>query len=362
MAHDAKSTVTVSAKPWERNTNSIWLASTIHLYRNMDRFNFPSRLDNEKKSLVLELILGALKTANKLHGTQLFFADKIPPLEREFLAEHFLVFESPKNGHHGQAFITEESGRILLEVNSRDHFELHILEPAGELEQALETLIVTEKCVEKSLPFAFSNKFGYLTSDAIHSGTGLVVNAYVHIPALLHRGGFQEALDPERREGLLFTSLQGNPEDLIGDLLVVRNRWTTGVSEETILSSIRNTVLRITVEEQSLRSKMDPSHDDKLTDKISRALGTLQHSFSIDTSEALRAISLVKFGIELGWVKGMSIEHINELFFDCRRAHLAKKLGTELYGSPQLLKARAQMLRTALAPVALSTCVARDSY
>jgi protein arginine kinase len=320
----------------------------------MDRFNFPPKLDNEKKAIVLELLLGALKTSQQMSNIKIFLSEQVTPLEREFLAEHFLIFEAPKNGRYGQAYITEESGRILLQINARDHFELHMLEPFGELEKAFESLLSIEKHVEKSLPFAFSNKFGYLTSDAIHSGTGLIVNAYVHIPALLHQGGFQQILDPEGKEGLLFTSLQGNPDDLIGDLLVVRNRWTTGLSEESILASIRNTVLRITVEEQSIRSKLDRQKEDKLTDRISRAIGTLQHSFSIDTSEALRSISLVKFGIELGWIQGMSIDQINELFFDCRRAHLAKKLGGELYGSPQLLKARAELFRTTLASIALT--------
>lgn len=69
------------------------------------------------------------------------------------------------------------------------------------------------------------------------------------------------------------------------------------------------------VEEQSIRAKMKEEKDAHIIDRVSRAIGTLQHSFTIDTSEALRAISQIKFGIELGWVQGMTIEAINEWFF-----------------------------------------------
>ena len=107
-------------------------------------------------------------------------------------------------------------------------------------------------------------------------------------------------------------------------------------------------------EEQTARTKIKAEKDTYVIDHVSRAIGTLQHSFTIDTSEALRAISQVKFGIELGLVQGMSIDAINELFFDCRRAHLAKKINTDLYGSPQLYNARAQFFRELMATVALT--------
>jgi protein-arginine kinase len=50
----------------------------------------------------------------------------------------------------------------------------------------------------------------------------------------------------------------------------------------------------------------------------------------------------------------MSVESINELFFDCRRAHLAKKINAEIYATPQLYKARAEYLREIMASVQLT--------
>jgi protein arginine kinase len=341
-------------QPWEKNTNSIWLASTLCLHRNINKFHFPNRLDVEKRRLVANLILGALRGSSALAGLITYSGEDLSPLDRDLLAEHFLVFEPMKDSQHGHYYGIEDTGSLLIQVNAKDHLELHTVEVADDLEKALSRLVAVERDVEKKLPFSFSQQFGYLTSDPFQCGTALQVCAYLHIPALVFRGILAQSFEKESQEGLSFTSLQGNPEDLIGDLLVIRNRYTIGVTEEVILSAIRNTVLRIIMEEKAFRLKMQEDKDDRAIDRVSRAIGILQHSFTIDTGESLRALSLLKFGIELGWIKGMGVEEVNEIFFDCRRAHLAKAQGRELYGSPQLNKTRAQMFRERAASIELT--------
>jgi protein arginine kinase len=284
---------------------------------------------------------------------QLFPASTLHPLDREFFAEHFLMFESIHDNQQDQDIVTEPSGTLLIQINTDDHLKLHAIDPSGDLEKSLGRLVAIEQGIEKHLPFSFSNHFGYLTADPCLSGTGLIVNAYVHIPALVGVKGYHGSIDKEKHEGLQFSSLQGDANALIGDLLVVRNRWTTGISEETIVSSIRNCVLKIVSEEQSARAKIQAEKNTEIIDRVSRAIGLVTHSFAMNTSESLKAISQIKFGIELGWITGMSLESVNELFFDCRRAHLARKINPELYTSPELYNARATYFREIMAPVTL---------
>jgi len=368
--------IPVFERPWEKNTNSIWLATTVCLHRNINKFNFPQRLDHEKRRLVSDMIEGILQKAKSFSGVNIFHADQMAPVDRDFLSEHFLVFETARNSRQGRTFITDDQGSTLVLINALDHIELHTVELEQKLEKALEKLVAIENDVEEQVPFAFSNQFGYLSSDPARCGTGLVVNAYVHVPALVYLNKLKNwDLDESRelsltsktnssaclgidqsnrsplvfpgesQEGLIFTSLQGNLDDPVGDLLIVRNRWTLGVKEETILSSVRSAALNLVSEEKRAREKIKNEHDEYFVDCISRAIGTLQHSFAMDTSEALRTISLVKFGVELGWVKGVPVEDVNELFFDCRRAHLARRAKIEVYSRPELNKERAQYLR-----------------
>ncbi len=338
-------------RPWEKNSNAIWLASTISLYRNIDKFHFPQHLNKEKKENISNLIIDALKEQPSLKNAQVFAGEKVSPLERDFLMEHFLVFDTARESQYGRAYVTEQTGSIFIQVNAHDHMQLHIVDPEGKLEESLEKLFVIERGVEEKLPFAFSNKFGYLTADASRCGTGLIVESFVHIPAIVQTGLYEEEIGKESAEGISFSGLQGMPEELIGDLLVVKNKWTVGLKEENIISSSRAAVLRVVAKEQAVREKLVRDKEEALVDKISRAIGTLQNSFTIDTSETLQAISLVKLGIELGWVEGIPHEKVNELFFDSRRAHLATRLKIDLSVTPQIHKERAEFLRAVFAPV-----------
>jgi len=341
-------------RPWEKNDNDIWLASTISLYRNIDKFHFPQKLSKEKRENISNLIVGVLKELDTLKNVQVFFGNSISPLERDFLMEHFLIFDTARDSQNGQAYVTEQTGRVLVQVNAHEHMQLHIVDPSGDLEGSLEQIFAVERGVEEKLPFAFSNTFGYLTSEASRCGTALLVQSFVHIPAIIQQGLYEEEIGKEEMEGVSFSGLRGDPHELIGDLLVVKNRWTVGLKEETILSSLRAAVMRVVDKERTAREKIAREKEEGLIDKMSRAIGTLQHARTIDTKETLQAMSLIKLAVELGWIEGMSSEKINELFFDCRRAHLAKRLDKDLYASPKIHKERADFLREVFAPVRLT--------
>lgn len=43
-------------KPWADNDHLIWLVTTINLSRNIDRFNFPGKLEGTRQKQIIELI------------------------------------------------------------------------------------------------------------------------------------------------------------------------------------------------------------------------------------------------------------------------------------------------------------------
>jgi protein arginine kinase len=176
-------------------------------------------------------------------------------------------------------------------------------------------------------------------------GTSLVVSAFLHLPALIHLGKLQDLIEQIKSNGVLCSGLQGDPEDFVGDVLVIRNAYTIGINEESILGLIRSTILKLLVAEKSARNSLVKEHTTKAIDTIGRALGTLKFSYQLETAEALNALSHVKLGIELGWVQGMSVQEVNKLFFGCRRAHLNYSLHEKILVE-QVAAKRADYLRS----------------
>ena len=241
-----------------------------------------------------------------------------------------------------------------MKMNVTDHLELCSVEQTEQLEKGLERIQAIEKGLENTISFAFSQKFGYLTEDPTLSGTGLVVKAFLHVPALVETGELDTLLQNGSSEGVILTGLHGEREEIIGDMLVVSNRWTLGTTEESILSLIRTTAMAIASHEKEMRGKLKQGtpRDETIYDRISRMLGTMKFSYTMDTSEMLRDLSLAKLGVELGWLQGVSIEELNQHFFSLRGAHIASQCDWNL-SRIEINHERASRLRDLFSKVTL---------
>ncbi len=341
--------------PWSHNANTIWLASTITLNRNIEKFNFPGKLPTDKRKQIISLINRDLLSVEHLKNPKLMRAEDMPPVEKEFLVEHFLTSQSFHQTHIGEAFVLDETGEFLAVLNLRDHVLLQWIDTREELEQAWDNLVKIEMKLNKTVNFAFSSKFGFLASDPAQCGTGLIVHVFLHLPALLYTGRLEEILKKNKDEGIEQTGLQGNPHELIGDIVVFHNNYTLGLTEENILASLRTLATKLVVEEKSMRQHLKLEKESKLAeikDKVSRAYAILLHSYQIETVEALEAVSLIKLGLDLNWLQGITQTALNELLFTSRRAHLLCHYGQKLT-QEELPHRRAEFIHKALKGVEL---------
>ena len=338
----------LTSSPWENNSNEIWLATTMQLRRNIQKFNFPHRLDKEKKKLVGDLVLDSLKDSSGFQNFIVLEAASLSPLEKDFFSEHFLIFDSSCEGRREQTFLIEKTGRTGLVINAQDHVEIHGIEVKNELEKRFESILQYEQTIEKQMPYAFSNQFGYLTADPEFSGTGLSVRAYLHIPAICLSKKIKTYLHPEKIDDLVYTTLHGDEEHITGNILVIKNRYSTGVSEEAIISSIRNAAMRISSEENLERQMFLEKNKDAICAEISRAVGNVSYAYMMDTTDAFHTLSLIKLGLELSLLKGVDLQTINELFFSCRRGHIVKIVENGTISHEEIDKKRALYVKQAL--------------
>ena len=339
--------------PWIDNDNRIWLSSSIAFFRNIEKFNFPGKLSTEKLKGILSLISEEIFKLKELKQATLFRGEVLTPIEKEFLAEHFLSTENLHQAQSGEAFIIDNGGEFLATLNIHNHLHLHLSEHKGDIESTWNRLVKMETTIGKALNYAFSQRFGFLTADPSNAGTGMEVTVYLQLPALVHAEQIDEALEKYANDTVVITGMQGSPTELIGDILMVRNNYSIGVSEEKILTSIRNFTTKIMLEENALRSKIKKEDDADIKDRISRAYGILIHSYQLEPIEALNALSLLKLGIHFDWVKGIDTKEVNRLFFNCRRAHLLDACGQQ-NAAEVLPHKRAEFVHEALKKVSLA--------
>lgn len=337
--------------PWENNENDIWLTSKIALFRNIDKFNFPAKLNSEKQKALIPLISEHLCHSTFLEKATLIKTEDLDPLDKEFFSEHFLSSSGYYQAHGGEAFIIDASAQFLSTINIHDH--IHLIMIDNELEESWNKLLNIEAALGKSLKFAFSSRFGFLTADPTLCGTGLQATVYLQLPALIHSEKIDDVLEATLDESVMVTGLHGSPTEVIGDILAIRNNYTLGISEENIIKTINRVSTKLAVEESTERSRIKASHDHEIMDRVSRAFGILNHSYQIEAVESLNALSLVKLGLACGWITGISLADLNALFFNCRRAHLIWNQENEV-SKEELLHKRAEYIHQKLKNVTLT--------
>lgn len=339
--------------PWRNNPNQVWLSSTLSIYRNIDKFNFPSKLNTDRQKTIVNLLTTPILNYERLDAPKLVYAENMDPLDKEYLTEHFLSSEGFYQAHAGEAFVIDRSGEFLATINIHDHLRITAMDTSGNLEDRWNDLVDLETHLGDSIKYAFSSRFGFLTSDPTTCGTGIQITVYLQLPGLIHAEVIDETLNELVDENVTISGLHGSPTEVIGDILMIKNNYTLGTTDEKTLTTIENVTTKLVVEENSRRLKIKSSEDPEIKDRVSRAFGILMHSYQIDAVEALNALSLIKLGVDLDWITGTTPEELNTLFFNCRRAHLICQFDKKV-SQEELLHKRAEYIHEFLKKIQLT--------
>ena len=332
--------------PWNPDPGAIWVASSLILRRNLARYNFPSKLSGPEIEQMIALLKSSL--SESIPGSHFFLDKEISAGDRQIIFEHFLMMHGFKQPPNGAAVVLDDSCTTLATVNMGNHLELRALAPSGQFDEIWSRLTQIEDKIGKAAHgFAFNPKFGYLTSDPAECGTGLTVRAHLHTPALIHTQQIEGALRNAEDSEIDFSGLSGDIGELIGDLLVVENRYTIGMSEEAILHAIQSAVTKLLSAEKVMRDHLKEDRNAKVKDQISKAFGLIVHSHQLEIKEALDLLSLMKLGLAIGLIAGVSDEKLNSLFFKCRKGHLIR-LFPELTEASEIEEKRADFLQKEL--------------
>lgn len=345
-SNEKEKKVLLLKNPWETNENNIWLASTVELYRNMEKYLFPEKLDTERQTQIISLLTNEISTLNLQNEPKVIPAEEINSFTKQYLAEHFLTVHTFQNSSVGNAFIIDKTGQFLATLNINDHLHLKVIDASGELENSWNSLLKLETSIGKSVPFSFSPKFGFLTADPSYCGTGFTATVFLQLSSLIHLERIDEILEKHADETFMVTGIQGNPDEIIGDVLAIKNNYSLGISEENIISGLRALTTKLLTEENRGRNEIRKSQNSHIKDLVSRAYGILTYSYEIESVEALNAISLIKLGLEMGWISGLSYLKINQLFFNCRRSHLLTSVG-EVIPQEKISHRRAEFIHDA---------------
>jgi protein arginine kinase len=312
--------------------SDIVLSSRVRLARNFEDYKFPRVFSQEEAKTIILLMEDIVRNAGvkKFGQMELLKINEMQPLEKRVLVEKHLI--SPhlaEDSPYGAVLLTENE-EVSIMINEEDHIRIQCLFPGLQLSEALETANEIDDWLESHIHYSFDEKHGYLTSCPTNVGTGLRASVMMHLPGLILTQQINRIIPAINQLGLVVRGIYGEGSEALGNIFQISNQITLGKSEEDICRDLKGVVSQLISQERSSREALRKTSNIQLEDRVFRSYGVLMNSRIIETNEAAKCLSDVQLGIDMGFIKNMPKNILNELMILTQPGFLQQYAGGPL--------------------------------
>lgn len=322
------------------------LSTRVRLARNLRGNFFPDRAKKNDRVRVCSIIRKEVEALPQMADGFAESMETLSAVEKQTLVERHLVSREHAMRGAGSAIVLSKDTSLSVMINEEDHLRMQSLKPGMQLQEAWVAIDEVDTALSKTLDFAFSDEFGYLTACPTNVGTGIRVSAMLHLPGLVLAEQINRVIQAANELGLAVRGLYGEGTEALGNLFQVSNQRTLGQTEEEIIERVRKVVNNIIENEKNARGLLLQNNPKMVYNHIGRAYGILANSHSISSKETMNLLSLFRLGFDLGFFPGVQRSFIDELFMVTQPAHLQARFAGKLSAEERDIR-RADMLREA---------------
>ncbi|MFH5186667.1 protein arginine kinase [Paenibacillus sp. TAB 01] len=326
--------------------SDIVISSRIRIARNLQSYPFPMLSTNQQSKEVLDQVSQVLQDEElqKIGPFSMLSLSELDELQKRVLVEKHLISPALANESRNGAVILNNNESISIMVNEEDHLRIQCLCPGFQIKEAWDTASQIDDLFEGHLDYAFDEKRGYLTSCPTNVGTGIRASVMIHLPALVLTQQINRILSAITQVGLAVRGLYGEGSEALGNLFQISNQITLGQSEQEIIDNLYGVVRQIIEHERAARQKLQYETKAKLLDRISRSFGIMSYAAIMDSKEAAQRLSDVRLGVDLGIIKNVQPQVLNELLVMTQPGFLQQYAGEKLTAEERDIR-RAQLIR-----------------
>jgi len=310
--------------------SDVVISTRIRNARNLKEYPFPVKMSREQSEQVVNLAYRIF--SKEINNISFNFCNitNISNIDKEALVEKHLISPNLLSGKVQSGVFLGDSEKISVMVNEEDHFRIQSMDAGFKIKECLTNLNKIEDYLEDKLEFAFSPRYGYLTSCPTNLGTGVRVSVMMHLPALVLTNYIDKIVAGCSKVGFTVRGIYGENTSNIGDIFQISNQVTLGITVDEIVENTISVANQVISYERNLRKEVYDSRPVELEDKIYRAYGIFSNARKISTEEGLKLLSHIRLGVDLGLIKNINKNLLNELSINIKPANLCKVFGQEL--------------------------------
>ncbi len=324
------------------------VSSRTRLSRNLAGHRFPTFLKSDEENEVQSDILSAFQEIAPSSGFDTALVGDLTPIKRRMLMERNYITQQ-FSLHNHKAVVVGRDQYISGMINEIDHLRLSCIKGGLALDECWKTLDTLDTSLEKTLDFAVSLEWGYLSAEVANTGTGLRASVMLHLPALSRTSILEKAMKAVVQVGMTVKGFFSDDEGSMGDLFQVSNQLGLGFSEKDLIEKLDAVASQLVHYERKAREELLEKQRFEIEDEVMRSLGILTHCRMLTSAEAISLMSSVRYGVEAGLISA-PLERITAMLFLTQKAHVQYLIdGIETSADTRTIDhARAELVRNAL--------------
>jgi protein arginine kinase len=325
--------------------SDVVISSRIRFARNLCEFPFMTKADKSAKQKVAKKIKEITQQVG--YGLKFINLKDIDEITKMTLVEKHLI--SPnfiKNNDETGAMLINDDENISVMINEEDHLRIQVMNSGFDVENLMNLAIEVDEKIGSLVNYAYSEKYGFLTACPTNVGTGLRVSVMVHLPGLAKTGNIGKILDVINNFGMNIRGVYGEGSKAEGDMYQISNKQTLGVSEKDVVKNLKLITDKI-IEQERLARKILAKNSIELEDSVYRAYGILSNAKKISSNEAIKLLSEVKLGTDLGIINELNDLKVKKIDLYIQPANLQKYVGKQIEGYERDIK-RAEVIKQIL--------------
>ena len=313
---------------------SMVLECSVSYRRNIKDMPFVKTLTDN------ELAVGVSRTMSEIFGDEFEFKSlkNIPLDVCQKLKESGVLSEGLIDNKDISAYGVNEDRTKFIYINEQDHIRLIAKSKGFNLEHCFNMANSMDDLVLEKLEMAFTNDYGYLTSNPLLMGTGMEINVLLFLPALTQANKLDKiTTELLKDEFEMFRYGQNSTNKC--PFVIIKNKYTFGYKESEFASKMQDIITRICELETNEENNIFEMSASALVDNIFRDYGIACSCYRISFSESLEKIGNILWGIRLKMLKCKKAKSIFDFNYELQEFHLGSELSIK-----ESEKLRAKML------------------
>jgi protein arginine kinase len=326
------------------------VSTRVRFARNFEGRKFPHHASATEQREIVETIQRAILTEPALSHLAFIRLNEVSSLDRQFLTERQIISTEHAASLGERAVAFDETLGFSFLINEEDQIRLQAFRSGLALKEVTQALAQVEQRLSERLPFAKNPQYGYLTACPTNLGLAFRASVMVHLPALVFSNRIAQVLQGVAQVGLNVRGFQGETTQVASAFFQISNQSSLGKTTVEIVEHIERVARQMVEAETMAQKAIFQQGNDKVIDRIYRALGTLKLARLVDLQEGLDGLSGLRVGILQKLLKGIDLPNLNRLLIMIQPAHLTKNTNGEMNPSVELVE-RARLLNRFLRDV-----------